>query len=275
MGSGVSEPLDPRSASASASTASPRRASTCRCPTSSAATCRPSWRRSCRPGHSSGGNVSYVPIPYRKGCRISLVGAQKARLWYQFHFHRLARPGAVASFTGAEDLSALRELLAAAGKRPVARRAAGALDGGRRSPRPMARSDARWSGKGPRSSQPCACRRRAPPGPGSGSASSSTASGGPTSRSATFSPIRQGRRRRALAAHRRGLGRRLYVYFPMPFFDGARVTLQDRAPPERPAIEVSFTLPGRASRRRRTAASSGSSVAGQRKPHRPGRAPPR
>ncbi len=67
---------------------------------------------------AGGGNVSYVPIPYRNGCRVSLVGAQAARLWYQIHFHRLARPGEVQSFTGAEDLAALRDLLLDPGADP-------------------------------------------------------------------------------------------------------------------------------------------------------------
>lgn len=60
---------------------------------------------------ASGGNVSYVPIPYRKGCRISLVGAERARIWYQITFHRLASPGAVVTFTGDEDLSLLADFL--------------------------------------------------------------------------------------------------------------------------------------------------------------------
>src|SRR5262245_23605378 len=57
---------------------------------------------------SSGGNVSYVPIPYRRGCKVSLVGAERERLWFQFTFHRLAQAGSFASFTGLEDLSAWR-----------------------------------------------------------------------------------------------------------------------------------------------------------------------
>ena len=67
---------------------------------------------------SSGGNVSYVPIPFRRGCRISLVGAERQRLWYQITFHRLASPAGVRSFTGEEDLSALTALLGAGGAPP-------------------------------------------------------------------------------------------------------------------------------------------------------------
>lgn len=67
---------------------------------------------------SSGGNYSYVPIPYRAGCKITLVGAHEARIWYQLTFHRLAEAGDVVSFTGQEDLSAWAALLAAPGQDP-------------------------------------------------------------------------------------------------------------------------------------------------------------
>ena len=67
---------------------------------------------------SSGGNVSYVPIPYRRGCTVSLVGAQSARIWYQIGFHRLASAAGVASFRGDEDLSALTRALDLAGRDP-------------------------------------------------------------------------------------------------------------------------------------------------------------
>ncbi|HEV8242297.1 MAG TPA: DUF2961 domain-containing protein [Thermoanaerobaculia bacterium] len=60
---------------------------------------------------SSGGNVSYVPIPYRRGCTVSLVGAESARIWYQIGFHRLASAAGVTSFRGDEDLSGLRAAL--------------------------------------------------------------------------------------------------------------------------------------------------------------------
>ncbi len=32
---------------------------------------------------SGGGNVSYVPIPFRKGCEVTLVGAGTAKIWFQ------------------------------------------------------------------------------------------------------------------------------------------------------------------------------------------------
>lgn len=67
---------------------------------------------------SSGGFFSYVPIPYRRGCRVSLVGALSYRLWFQLTYHRLAEAGDVATFTGREDLSALAGLLSRAGADP-------------------------------------------------------------------------------------------------------------------------------------------------------------
>ena len=67
---------------------------------------------------SSGGNFSYVPISYRDGCRVALVGAHEKRIWYQINFHRLADAGGVESFTGEEDLSVLEDLLATQGQDP-------------------------------------------------------------------------------------------------------------------------------------------------------------
>ena len=67
---------------------------------------------------SSGGNYSYVPIPYREGCRVSLLGAHEKKLWYQINFHRLADTAGVTSFTGGEDLSALADLLSNHGQDP-------------------------------------------------------------------------------------------------------------------------------------------------------------
>ena len=60
---------------------------------------------------SSGGNFSYVPIPYARSCRIVLAGDLTQRLWFQFTFHRLSEAAVVESFTGLEDLSGLTSLL--------------------------------------------------------------------------------------------------------------------------------------------------------------------
>ena len=67
---------------------------------------------------ASGGNVSYVPIPYRSGCRVSLLGAHDKKIWFQFSSRRLASPDGVTSFTGREDLSAWTALLSAPGEDP-------------------------------------------------------------------------------------------------------------------------------------------------------------
>ncbi len=67
---------------------------------------------------SSGGNFNYVPIAYRDGCKITLLGADEERLWFQFSFHRLASAFGVTSFTGTEDLSVWAALLASNGQDP-------------------------------------------------------------------------------------------------------------------------------------------------------------
>ncbi|MEO6324688.1 MAG: DUF2961 domain-containing protein [Thermoanaerobaculia bacterium] len=67
---------------------------------------------------ASGGNVSSVVIPYRAGCRVSLVGAARERLWFQFTVHRLPDGRDVQTFTGTEDIGRWRALLANPGTDP-------------------------------------------------------------------------------------------------------------------------------------------------------------
>lgn len=67
---------------------------------------------------SSGGFFSYVPMVYQSGCRVTLEGADQTTLWFQFNFHRLRSDRQLASFVGDEDLSRLRQLLAAPGADP-------------------------------------------------------------------------------------------------------------------------------------------------------------
>ena len=67
---------------------------------------------------SSGGNFSYVPIPYRQGCRVTVEGSDSKNLWYQFSFHRLAESENVQTFTGEEDLSDWASLLSTDGDDP-------------------------------------------------------------------------------------------------------------------------------------------------------------
>lgn len=67
---------------------------------------------------SSGGNYSFVPIPYLQGCRVALVGALDKTIWYQLHFHRQANADGIVTFTGDEDLDTLVELLSNPGADP-------------------------------------------------------------------------------------------------------------------------------------------------------------
>jgi len=60
---------------------------------------------------ASGGNVSYVPIPYRSSCVVSLLGAESSRIWYQITAHEFTSGEGLATFTGDEDLSGWRVLL--------------------------------------------------------------------------------------------------------------------------------------------------------------------
>jgi len=51
---------------------------------------------------SSGGNVCLVPIPYRNGCRVSLLGARDAKLWYQVSARRAPDPASVTPWGAGE-----------------------------------------------------------------------------------------------------------------------------------------------------------------------------
>ena len=79
---------------------------------------------------SSGGNVSFVPMAFRDGCRVSLVGAETARIWFQITGHRLASADGVTSFTGGEDLSDWSALLGSPGADPWADGASHPMDTG-------------------------------------------------------------------------------------------------------------------------------------------------
>ena len=69
-------------------------------------------------GRSGGGNISNVPIPYREGCTISLLGADDAKIWFQVTYHELSDRSLVEPFTGEEDLADWRALLDSAGGDP-------------------------------------------------------------------------------------------------------------------------------------------------------------
>ncbi len=67
---------------------------------------------------SGGGNISHVPIPYRERCKISLLGADDAKLWFQVTYHELSDRSPVEPFTGEENLAGWRALLDSAGDDP-------------------------------------------------------------------------------------------------------------------------------------------------------------
>ncbi|MBZ0114395.1 MAG: DUF2961 domain-containing protein [Thermoanaerobaculia bacterium] len=71
---------------------------------------------------SSGGNVSYVPIAYRAGCRITLSGGDTTNLWFQFNHYSVDSAEGIVSFTGEENLSAWKRLLRRTGKSPWPKR---------------------------------------------------------------------------------------------------------------------------------------------------------
>ncbi len=70
------------------------------------------------PQVSGGGNVSYVPIGFKEGCEISLVGADHAKIWFQVTARLVEDSSSVRSFTGHEDLSGLRSALQRVGSDP-------------------------------------------------------------------------------------------------------------------------------------------------------------
>jgi hypothetical protein len=67
---------------------------------------------------SGGGNVSYVPIPFRDGCSVSLVGADDAKIWFQVTARLVAEPGGVRSFSGEDPVEGMRSMLERAGSDP-------------------------------------------------------------------------------------------------------------------------------------------------------------
>lgn len=70
------------------------------------------------PGVSGGGNVSYVPVGFRDGCEISLVGADDATIWFQVTARLAEDASSVRSFAGDEDLRGFRSVLRRVGTDP-------------------------------------------------------------------------------------------------------------------------------------------------------------
>ncbi len=67
---------------------------------------------------SGGGNVSYVPLPFRKGCRVSLLNAEKAKIWFQVTAMLMENPDGIISFAGLEDLTRWRRMQGHPGTEP-------------------------------------------------------------------------------------------------------------------------------------------------------------
>ncbi len=67
---------------------------------------------------SGGGNISFVPLPFRTGCRVSLVNAEKAKIWFQVTATLMENSEGIISFTGLQDLSRWRRMLAHPGTDP-------------------------------------------------------------------------------------------------------------------------------------------------------------
>jgi len=67
---------------------------------------------------SGGGNVCFVPIAFRKGCRVSLTGAKEAKIWFQVSAVVLDDPAGITTFDGTEDLEEWRRMLERPGTDP-------------------------------------------------------------------------------------------------------------------------------------------------------------
>jgi hypothetical protein len=83
-------------------------------------------------GQSGGGFVCLVPIPFRNGCRVSLVGAAEATIWYQVTAMLVDDPTRVVSFTRDLDLGAWRRMLDSPGVDPWPQRGWPTVSGGAR-----------------------------------------------------------------------------------------------------------------------------------------------
>lgn len=60
---------------------------------------------------SSGGNVSYLPLPYRNGIKVALLNGTNLRLWYQLNYTQVADAGSVVTYTTPTVFDDLRWLL--------------------------------------------------------------------------------------------------------------------------------------------------------------------
>lgn len=60
---------------------------------------------------SGGGNISHVPIPFRSGCEITLVGARASKIWFQVNARLVEDASSLRPFTGKESLAEFRSVL--------------------------------------------------------------------------------------------------------------------------------------------------------------------
>ncbi len=196
---------------------------------------------------SSGGNFSYVPIPYRQGCRVTLEGSDSKNLWYQFNFHRLVEGADVTTFTGKEDLGDWATLLSADGEDPWPI----VSDGSALSSSVLAGNVSIEPGKEERLANPS----------GPDSITSLRLQALPQAWPELELILRFDGRDRVrmplndfFAAGREGLQPTrslligvddegyLYCYFPMPFFEGAEISLRSLSSEGALAVDVSYAV---------------------------------
>jgi len=191
---------------------------------------------------SSGGNVSFVPIPYRTGCRVAFVGANEKKIWFQFSFRRLASAEGVTTFTGREDLSAWAALLSAPGKDPWPASPTSSVTSGVVSLGP-GESATLADLTGPDS---ITALRLALPLPAWGLVELLADFDGerrvrlPLADFFAMGAVGQVPTRSLLVGlHEDGV---LYSYFPMPYFQGARLRLRSLATSPGPPVAVSWSI---------------------------------
>ena len=190
---------------------------------------------------SGGGNVSYVPIPFRDGCEVSLVGAEDAKLWFQVTARRVGDAESVASFTGREQLDGFRAMLGKSGSDPWGGSPSPTISGSV----VLAPGDAKVIGNFDGPDQLNGIIIRAAEG-----------DWGRLGLRFTFDdrdpqlipvmdlfgrPISKTGATRSLLVGADDAGD-LYCYFPMPFFERAKVELMRRPLEGPPGVEVEYAL---------------------------------
>jgi hypothetical protein len=67
---------------------------------------------------SGGGNISYVPIPFVDGCEVTLVGAEEAKIWFQVTARLVDDPSGLRPFALEDGLPGLAAVLSSHGGDP-------------------------------------------------------------------------------------------------------------------------------------------------------------